>query len=422
MRKLGKNKSKSANANITLTIEPLESQICEVKINGTCIKIDIIFIHDLVIISEFFNHFKSTKSFRDSFAKVVHLMYVQSNKDTLGKLELTELDFHRASDDELKDFVNLILHKNNNLKVEYATRRGDTFLKLIMACLLPSTKESYNANRIKQILSEGEGFTIEYKTCENKIGASVYETVCSFSNRYGGHLVLGADDNGNALGVDRTASKQMHKDFANTLNNPQKMSPLLYLSLEEVEIDGKLLLYTYVPPSAQVQSCNGKIFDRNIDGDQDITKFVDRVAQITLRKQATHTEREVFPYVTDNEIRFELVEKAKKMAVAHNSEHPWRNMTHKEILQSAGLIETDFRTGHTGYNLASILLFGRDDVIRSCAPGYMTDAIRRVDDLDRYDDRLMVGTNLIEAYEQLMDFISRHTLDRFFLVDNQKLE
>jgi len=135
----------------------------------------------------------------------------------------------------------------------------------------------------------------------------------------------------------------------------------------------------------------------------------------------THTEREVFPYVTDNEIRFELIEKAKKMAVAHNSEHPWRNMNPKEILQSAGLIETDFRTGNTGYNLAAILLFGRDDVIRSCAPGYMTDALRRIDNLDRYDDRLMVGTNLIEAYEQLMDFVSRHTLDRFFLVDNQRV-
>jgi len=276
-------------------------------------------------------------------------------------------------------------------------------------------------SRMKQLLAKGEGFTVEYKTCDNKISASVYETVCSFSNRYGGHLILGTDDNGNVIGIDRTASKQMRKDFANTLHNPQKMSPSLYLSLEEIEIDGKLLLYAYVPPSAQVQSCNGKIFDRNVDGDQDITKFVDRVAQITLRKQATHTEREVFPYVTDNEIRFELVEKAKKMAVAHNSEHPWRNMTPKEILRSAGLIETDFRTGHTGYNLASILLFGHDDVIRSCAPGYMTDAIRRVDNLDRYDDRLMVGTNLIEAYEQLMDFISKHTLDRFFLVDNQRV-
>ena len=41
--------------------------------------------------------------------------------------------------------------------------------------------------------------------------------------------------------------------------------------------------------------------------------------------------------------------------------------------------------------------------------------------VDRYDDRLTVGTNLIEAYEQLIDFATRHTLDKFFLVDNQRI-
>jgi len=54
-----------------------------------------------------------------------------------------------------------------------------------------------------------------------------------------------------------------------------------------------------------------------------------------------------------------------------------------------------------GFNLAAILLFGRDDVIRSCASGYMTDALLRKENIDRYDDRLLVGTNLIEAYDKL---------------------
>ena len=275
--------------------------------------------------------------------------------------------------------------------------------------------------RMKQILSEGESLTIEYKTCKNKIGESAYETVCSFSNRYGGHLVLGADDDGNVLGVDRTASKQMRKDFANTLNNPQKMSPQLYLSLEEVEIDGQLLLYAYVPPSPQVQSSNGKIFDRNVDGDQDITKYADRIAQIAITKSSSFTEREVFPYVTDNEIRFELVERAKKMATSRIAKHPWGNLSHKEILQSSGLIETDWRTGKTGYNLAAILLFGRDDVIRSCAPGIVTDALLRRVNVDRYDDRKYIETNLIDQYDLLIEFIYKHTNDPFVLIGDARV-
>jgi len=55
---------------------------------------------------------------------------------------------------------------------------------------------------LKKLLLQGEGITIEFKACKNKISSSVYETVCAFANRYGGHIILGADDGGNILGVD----------------------------------------------------------------------------------------------------------------------------------------------------------------------------------------------------------------------------
>jgi ATP-dependent DNA helicase RecG len=92
-----------------------------------------------------------------------------------------------------------------------------------------------------------------------------------------------------------------------------------------------------------------------------------------------------------------------------------------ELLQSAGLYEEDKRTGKKGFNLAAILLFGRDDVVRSCAPGYLTDAILRRENLDRYDDRLMVETNLIDAYDLLMEFVAKHTMDKFFLIGDQRV-
>ncbi len=88
-------------------------------------------------------------------------------------------------------------------------------------------------------------------------------------------------------------------------------------------------------------------------------------------------------------------------------------------MKSAGLWEKDFSSGIQGYNLAGVLLFGKDEVIRSCCPGYITDAIYRVENVDRYDDRLQVTTNLIEAYELLMDFVVKHTSsDKFCLIDN----
>ena len=50
--------------------------------------------------------------------------------------------------------------------------------------------------------------------------------------------------------------------------------------------------------------------------------------------------------------------------------------------------------------------------------GYKTDAIYRVENMDRYDDRLIIENNLMESYDLLMGFVAKHTNDKFFLIDN----
>ena len=276
-------------------------------------------------------------------------------------------------------------------------------------------------DRIRQLLSAGERLTIEYKECVNSLNNSVWETVCSFSNRYGGHLILGALNDGTPIGVNPNAAQQMKKNFANMLNNPQKTSPSLFLSFDEVILDGMLLLYTYIPISSQIQSCSGRIYDRNEDGDFDITNSTELVAQLSLRKSSQFTEREIFPYATLDDMRLDLVPRVKKMAVSRIPEHPWKNMDAMDIFKSAGLYEDDKRMGRKGFNLAGILLFGKDEVVRSCAPGCVTDALLRRVDIDRYDDRLYIETNLIEAYDQLIGFIYKHTNDPFVLIGDQSV-
>lgn len=272
--------------------------------------------------------------------------------------------------------------------------------------------------KMQELLSEDERITIEYKECVNQIHDSVYETVSAFSNRYGGHIIMGVKDGGIPIGVNRNAAKDLRKNFVNQLNNPNKMSPTLYLSVEEFEYDGKLLLYTYVPPTSTVEKCSGRIYDRNEEGDIDITDSPIQLENLYSRKSNSYTESKLFPYVKEEHLRMDLMEKVRRMILNKNPRHEWLKMSDKELMVSAGLYETDFVTGEQGYNLAGVLLFGRDEVIQSCTPGYVTDALCRKDNLDRYDDRLIVRTNLIESYELLMEFIAKHTLDKFALVDN----
>lgn len=275
--------------------------------------------------------------------------------------------------------------------------------------------------KLEELLQTGEGFTIEYKECVNGLNDSVYETVCSFSNRYGGYILLGIKEVNHqavAIGVNPKCITDMKKNFVNMLNNPNKIHPSLYLSLEEIEYKGMKLLWVYVPISSQIEFCNNRIYDRNGDADQDISTSAELVANISNRKSATYTEKRIFPYCKEEHLKMELISKVKQLALNRDRNHPWKDMDEMELMRSAGLYEEDLLTGKKGFNLAAILLLGKPEVIQSCVPGYKTDAVYRVNNMDRYDDRLIVENNLLESYDLLMEFIAKHTDDKFFLIDN----
>ena len=80
-----------------------------------------------------------------------------------------------------------------------------------------------------------------------------------------------------------------------------------------------------------------------------------------------------------------------------------------------GLYKKDIATGQEGLTLAAILLFGKDEIILSALPHHRTDAILRKVNLDRYDDRDDIRTNLIESYERLTQFVAKHLSDPFYL-------
>ena len=276
--------------------------------------------------------------------------------------------------------------------------------------------------KLQQLVRNGEGLTVEFECCTNKLSNSVFKTISAFSNRYGGYLLLGVEVDGDISGVNPSAIQNLKKDFTNILNNPQRFAPTLFLALEEVVIDGKIVLWCFVPSNSQIVMFDGKIYDRAEDGDIDITRNSLMVAHIHQRKSADYSERRIFPYAKEQDFEFaRLLPVVRRLAVNHHPNHPWEKMKDEEILKSAGLYRTEPESGESGYTLAAIMLFGCADVIRDCTPNYVTDAICRRENLDRYDDRLMVKANLIDAYDRLIEFISKHTLDRFFLVNNQQV-
>ena len=85
------------------------------------------------------------------------------------------------------------------------------------------------------------------------------------------------------------------------------------------------------------------------------------------------------------------------------------------------MIGTDAATGKEGFNAAAILLLGKDGTIGNCFPAYKTDALLRRVNVDRYDDRVTIYTNLVEAFDQLMAFGEKHLDDKFYLEGVQRV-
>lgn len=76
---------------------------------------------------------------------------------------------------------------------------------------------------ILELIKSGESTTVEFKKSTNEITKDVYDTVCSFSNRDGGHIFLGVKDNWSVTGIAPEDLDQMKKDFVTAVNNSNKI-------------------------------------------------------------------------------------------------------------------------------------------------------------------------------------------------------
>jgi len=268
---------------------------------------------------------------------------------------------------------------------------------------------------IKKLIATGEKIDVELKESRNALNKDIYDTVASFNNRTGGHIILGVNDKREIVGVNPAKVDKMIKDFTTAINNPKKIYPPLYLTPEHMVVDGKDIIHIQVPEGYQVCRHGSKIFDRSYEGDVNITDSSELVYKMYARKQGSYFVNKVFPNLTLDCLDSSIIARVRKRASIRNQNHSWKDMTDEELLRSANLILIDPQTGRDGLTLAAILLFGKDYAIMSVLPQHKTDAIFRVVNKDRYDDRDVITTNLIDSYDRLIAFGQKHLNDLFVL-------
>lgn len=273
---------------------------------------------------------------------------------------------------------------------------------------------------LQQTFSIGETVAVEFKRCGNGIPPDTYETVCAFLNRFGGDIYFGVLDDGSVEGIPPSRAPSLVRNLVNNLGNPNLFLPAVHLEPQILSVDGKNVIHLHVPQTPDIHRFKGTIYDRIADADVKVVSSSE-IATLAIRKQQIYTERKIYPYVKPSDLRLDLLPRIRTRASNFaGGHHPWADMSDEELFLSSRLFGEDKITGEKGFNLAAILLLGTDDLILDICPAYGTDALFRRVQLERYDDRDLVQTNLVESVDRLMAFAAKHLPDPFFLDDDAR--
>lgn len=104
----------------------------------------------------------------------------------------------------------------------------------------------YEESNIEYWLVSGESADIEFKLeVEDKKTDQFIESVCSFSNTYGGRIFIGVDDNGNVKGLDENQIAKYQQRMPDWIRN--WIEPQPQATIEVVDVRGKALIMVTVP-------------------------------------------------------------------------------------------------------------------------------------------------------------------------------
>ena len=270
------------------------------------------------------------------------------------------------------------------------------------------------AESICFLIEGGEKETVEFKKAATQVPDSFYESVCAFLNHKGGDILLGVDDDGQVVGIPEDRLDAFCLDITNATNNSNLLSPPYLLYPQKIRFEGTWIIVVQVPESSQVHRLRNTVYSRGASGDYKVSD-PEQIARMVNRKRTFFSEAKVYPYLHIEDLDETTLQKTRERMKNIRPNHPWLSLSTEDFLRKAGLYCRDPETGSEGLCLAAALLFGKEETILNLLPFYKIDALLKRSNVDRYDDRCYVQSNIIEAFIQLMEFIERHLPDPFYL-------
>ncbi len=303
------------------------------------------------------------------------------------------------------------------------------YLILILpkVCIFASVKTFFRMkeNKLLELLKKGEGINIEFKTCHEQISESLYETICSFLNHSGGHIILGINDGGEIVGVNPQKVETLKTNIITCLKNQELFLPCPYITPQIIETNKKFIILLDIPCGQYVYRYKGHYWDRNGDADIDITNQVELLFSLFERKNPHLFEDRIVDGLEIKDLDHNTFQYCRNILSVIKPEHAWLQLNDEEILTHSRLALYDTASNKIKLKYAALILFGKDDAIENFMPRYRFEALFHMYTYDdyinlnkfptRYDDRRTIRCNLIKVYNQLSQFTERYLPDKFYL-------
>ena len=269
---------------------------------------------------------------------------------------------------------------------------------------------------------------VEFKRAQRGVPDSAYETVSAFSNTEGGWLVFGVRDGTRGFEIVGVLDvDKVQNDFLSVLRSGQKLNRVIAVDERLIEYEGKVLLVFHIPEARRQ--------DKPIYLERDIRKSYFRRGPGDERCTETENER-LLRDAADEPYDGGIVDLDPERCFDDASLRWYRKgfddrnpghdgtLSHVEFLHRWDLVvETGGRLSPTR---SAILLFGAPPALHQVLPRPVVDCqwsrggwSEELAD-ERWADRVVIETNLVEAWKGLLGRYFRHA-ERPFSVNVETL-
>lgn len=270
---------------------------------------------------------------------------------------------------------------------------------------------------------------VEFKAARRDVPVSAYETVSAFSNTEGGWLVFGVRDTAGGFEVVGVLEvEKVQNDFLSVLRSGQKLNCVVTVREGLIEDDGKTLLVFHIPEARRQDKpvyLGGDIrqsFVRRGAGDERCTRAeIERLLRDASdeRYDGQTLDLDLDRCFDDGSLRW-----YRRIFDERNPGHD-ETLSHLEFLHHWGLLVD--ASGGMRPTRAAIILFGVAPAFRQVLPRPVVDwqwnrgnwSEEMAD--ERWTDRLVIETNLVEAWKALVDRYSRRA-EKPFTINPKTLQ